>query len=126
MTIISSGGFLPTNMLGDILKTNLHHIVLILSFLISIFNFYILYNLFFDRNNLKNHGEDLYIFILSLSFCLLFYLITDLNLLEVFISVLSSIGNSGLEITSYSKKFWFISFIINPFWGLCFVNNIWN
>ena len=64
MTIISSGGFLPTNTLNDILKTNLHHIVLILGFLISIFNFYILYNLFFGRNNLKDHGEDLYILLL--------------------------------------------------------------
>ena len=26
MTIISSGGFLPTNSLNDILKTNLHHL----------------------------------------------------------------------------------------------------
>ena len=67
MTIISSGGFLPTNSLDDILKTNLHHIVLILGFLISIFNFYLLYNLFFNRNNLKEHGEDFYILILLLS-----------------------------------------------------------
>ena len=117
MTIISSGGFLPTNMLGDILKTNLHYIVLILSFLISIFNFYILYNLFFDRNNLKNHGEDLYIFILSLSFCLLFYLITDLNLLEVFISVLSSIGNSGLEITSIPNNYSLFLLLLTLFGG---------
>ena len=117
MTIISSGGFLPTNMLSDILKTNLHYIVLILSFLISIFNFYILYNLFFDRNNLKNHGEDLYIFILSLSFCLLFYLITDLNLLEVFISVLSSIGNSGLEITSIPNNYSLFLLLLTLFGG---------
>ena len=117
MTIISSGGFLPTNMLGDILKTNLHYIVLILSFLISIFNFYILYNLFFYRNNLKNHGEDLYIFILSLSFCLLFYLITDLNLLEVFISVLSSIGNSGLEITSIPNNYSLFLLLLTIFGG---------
>ena len=105
MTIISSGGFLPTNTLNDILKTNLHHIALILGFLISIFNFYLLYNLFFGRNNLKDHGEDLYILLLVSSFCLLFYLIVDLDLLKVFISVLSSIGNSGLEIAPIPKNF---------------------
>ena len=105
MTIISSGGFLPTNTLNDILKTNLHHIVLILGFLISIFNFYLLYNLFFGRNNLKDHGEDLYILLLVSSFCLLFYLIVDLDLLKVFISVLSSISNSGLEIAPIPKNF---------------------
>ena len=92
--------------------------MLILSFLISIFNFYILYNLFFDRNNLKNHGEDLYIFILSLSFCLLFYLITDLNLLEVFISVLSSIGNSGLEITSIPNNYSLFLLLLTLFGAL--------
>ena len=117
MTIISSGGFLPTNTLNDVLKTNLHYIVLILSFLISIFNFYLLYNLFFDRNNFKNHGEDLYILILSLSFCLLFYLITDLDLLEVFISVLSSIGNSGLEITSIPNNFSLFLLLLTLFGG---------
>ena len=117
MTIISSGGFLPTNTLNDILKTNLHYIVLILSFLISIFNFYLLYNLFFDRNNFKNHGEDLYILILSLSFCLLFYLITDLDLLEVFITVLSSIGNSGLEITSIPNNFSLFLLLLTLFGG---------
>ena len=36
---------------------------------------------------------------------LLFYLIVDLDLLKVFISVLSSIGNSGLEIAPIPKNF---------------------
>ena len=117
MTIISSGGFLPSNTLNDILKTNLHHIVLILGFLISIFNFYLLYNLFFGRNNLKDHGEDLYILLLVSSFCLLFYLIVDLDLLKVFISVLSSIGNSGLEIAPIPKNFGLFLLILTLFGG---------
>ena len=117
MTIISSGGFLPTNTLNDILKSNLHHIVLILGFLISIFNFYLLYNLFFGRNKLKDHGEDLYILLLVSSFCLLFYLIVDLDLLKVFISVLSSIGNSGLEIAPIPKNFSLFLLILTLFGG---------
>tara|TARA_Y100001970_G_scaffold268976_1_gene360824 strand:- start:377 stop:1156 length:780 start_codon:yes stop_codon:yes gene_type:complete len=117
MTIISSGGFLPTNTLSDIIKTNFHYIVLIFSFLVSILNFYLIYNLFFGRNNLKDHGEDFYILLLIISFCLIFYFINDLNLLNVFITVLSSIGNSGLEISSVPNNFGLFLLILTLFGG---------
>ncbi len=105
MTIISSGGFLPTNSLNDIITTNLQLFVLTISFLIPIFNFYILYNIFFNRNNLKYHGEDLYLLLIFLSFSLIFYLLNNFDLLSVFVSVLSSIGNSGLSTTSIPNNF---------------------
>ena len=105
MTLISSGGFLPTNNLNDILTTNLQLFILILSYLISILNFYILYNVFFRRDDLIYHSEDLYLFLLFLSFSLIFYLFNSFNLLTVLVTVLSSIGNSGLSITSIPSNY---------------------
>ncbi len=100
MTLISSGGFLPTNSLNDILKTNLQLFILTISFLISILNFYILYNVFFKRSDLKYHSEDLYLILIFLSFSMIFYLLNNFDLLTVLVNVLSSIGNSGLSTTS--------------------------
>ncbi len=105
MTLISSGGFLPTNSLNDIITTNLQLFVLTISFLIPIFNFYIMYNIFFNRNDLKYHGEDLYLLFIFLSFSLIFYLLNNFDLLSVFTNVLSSIGNSGLSTTSIPNNF---------------------
>lgn len=105
MTLISSGGFLPTKSLNDIITTNLQLFVLTISFLIPIFNFYIMYNIFFNRNDLKYHGEDLYLLFIFLSFSLIFYLLNNFDLLSVFTNVLSSIGNSGLSTTSMPNNF---------------------
>ncbi len=105
MTLISSGGFLPTKSLNDIITTNLQLFVLTISFLIPIFNFYIMYNIFFNRNDLKYHGEDLYLLFVFLSFSLIFYLLNNFDLLSVFTNVLSSIGNSGLSTTSMPNNF---------------------
>jgi len=105
MSLISSGGFLPTNSLNDILTTKLQLFVLTLSFLISILNFYILYNIFFKRDDLKYHSEDLYLFLIFLSFSLIFYLLNSFNLLTVLTTVLSSIGNSGLSTTTIPSNY---------------------
>ena len=105
MTIISSGGFLPTNFLGDIIKSDFQSITLCVAFLISIFNFYLLYNLALERNNLKKHIEDLYLFFLIIIFSMIFYFLNELNLSSVFINVLSSIGNSGITIDEIPDNF---------------------
>ena len=64
MTVVSSGGFLSVESLGDIIKTNLQSLYLSITFLISILNFYIIYNLIFNREMFKKHKEDLYLVIL--------------------------------------------------------------
>ncbi len=117
MTIISSGGFLPTNSLNDIIKSNFQYLILIIGFLISIFNFYLLYNIFFRRSNLKEHKEDIYIFFLILLFGAIFYLTNNLDLLTVFITVLSSLGNSGLEIAPIPSNFSLFFLILTLFGG---------
>ena len=105
MTVISSGGFLPTDSLDNIIKTNYQSVSLSLGFLISILNFYLLYNLFLKRENLKDHKEDLYIIISIFVFTIIFYLLSDFNIFQSLLTVLSSIGNSGISITSIPNNY---------------------
>ena len=105
MTVISSGGFLPTDSLDNIIKTNYQSVSLSLGFLISILNFYLLYNLFLKRENLKDHKEDLYIIISIFVFTMIFYLLSDFSIFQSLLTVLSSIGNSGISITSIPNNY---------------------
>ena len=105
MTVISSGGFLPTDSLDSIIKTNYQSASLSLGFLISILNFYLLYNLFLKRENLKDHKEDFYIIISIFVFTMIFYLLSDFNIFQSLLTVLSSIGNSGISITSIPSNY---------------------
>ena len=105
MTVISSGGFLPTNSLDRIITTNLQSIFLSLSFLVSLLNFYLIYNIFFNRNDLKNHKEDSYLVILIIIFSMVFYFIHELDLLSVFVNILSSIGTSGISLGEVQGNF---------------------
>ena len=117
MTVISSGGFLPNNSLNEILFNNIQLFVFTISLFIPILNFYFLYNVFFSRNDLKNHREDLYLLLTVLSFILIFYLFSTLDLLTVSTSVLSSIGNSGLSITPIPNNFSLFFLILALFGG---------
>ena len=87
MTVISSGGFLPTDSLDNIIKTNYQSASLSLGFLISILNFYLLYNLFIKRENLKDHKEDFYIIISIFVFTMIFYLLSDFNIFQLLWSI---------------------------------------
>jgi len=105
MTVISSGGFLPTDSLNDIIKNNFQSMLLCFAFLLSILNFYLFYNVILRRENLKEHREDIYIVILVIAFSTIFYFINDLNLSSVFINVLSSIGTSGISTGAVPENF---------------------
>ena len=97
MTLISGGGFLPTESLNKIISTNFQKIILIFSFIVSLLNFYILFNLFNKDTLIKEHKEDLYLIILSVIFCTLIYF-NNLDGLNIIISVTSSLANSGLTL----------------------------
>tara|TARA_B100000214_G_scaffold317268_1_gene251107 strand:- start:426 stop:1700 length:1275 start_codon:yes stop_codon:yes gene_type:complete len=105
MSVISSGGFLPENSLNDIIRNNFQSVMLCLAFLISIFNFYLLYNFILGRDNLKEHKEDIYIFVLAIAFIVIFYFINNLSVSSVFINVLSSISTSGISIGDVPENF---------------------
>ncbi len=97
MSLISTGGFLPTDTLNKIIESNSQKIVFILSLLISMLNFFLIFNIFDKRTIVREHKEDFYLIFLSLIFILLAYL-NNYNGLSVAISVLSSLSNSGLSL----------------------------
>ena len=106
LTTISTGGFLPTNSLSEIVKTNLQKTVLIFAFLISLINFYFVYNLFKNKISFKKHYEDLLIVLLVI-FLSIFLLIFNgnSNFINILSNVLSSIGNSGITTNNVSDNF---------------------
>ena len=97
MTLVSGGGFLPTESLNKIISTNFQKIILIFSFVISTLNFYLIFNLLNKNTLIKEHKEDLYLIILTIIFCLLIYL-NNYDGLDIIISVTSSLANSGLTL----------------------------
>ena len=109
MTLLSGGGFLPSDNLMEIISSNLQKIVLIFSLIIGMLNFYFLFNIFNKKLFAKSHKEDLYLLALSIVFILLIYFnsFDDLNLI---ISVLSSLSNSGISIikTDYNLSLYFL------------------
>ena len=109
MTLVSGGGFLPSDNLMEIISSNLQKIVLIFSLILGMLNFYFLFNIFNKKLFAKSHKEDLYLLALSIVFILLIYFnsFDDLNLI---ISVLSSLSNSGISIikTDYNLSLYFL------------------
>ncbi len=105
LTIISSGGFLPVDSLENIIRSNFQSFLLCITFLIPILNFYLFYNIFLARNNLKYHKEDIYLIILIIIFSIIFYFFNDAKILEVFINILSSISTSGISIGTVPENF---------------------
>mgnify|MGYP001041491492 FL=1 len=105
MTVISSGGFLPTDSLNEIIENNFQSVTLCIGFLISILNFYLFYNIVLGRDNLKEHKEDLYIIGVIVIFSMIFYFTNNLSFTSVFINILSSVGNSGISIEAVPENF---------------------
>ena len=97
MTLVSGGGFLPTENLSKIISTNFQKIILIFSFFASLLNFYLLLNLFNKNTLVKEHKEDLYLIILSIIFCF-FIFFNNYDGLDIIISITSSLANSGLTL----------------------------
>jgi len=97
MSLISTGGFIPTDSLNQIIQSNPQKLIFIFSLLISMLNFFLILNIFEKKVIIREHKEDLYLVILSLIFILLVYL-NNYSGLNIIISVLSSLSNSGLSL----------------------------
>ena len=104
-TTISSGGFLPTESLSNITTNNLQVLVLSLTLLFPIFNYYLLFKIFTKQFKFRDHQEDLHLGIIIISLTLLFYffIIPNEGIAAVFLAVTSSISTSG--ISTYSSNF---------------------
>jgi len=111
MTVSSTGAFLPTNEISEIIRSSLQKIILTITLTFSALNIYFFYSLFTNINTLKKHYEDvlilLIIFFLSL---ILFVSIQETSFLNIFLAVVSSLSNSG--ITPYQPPENFYLFFI--------------
>ena len=97
MTLISGGGFLPTDSLANIISSNFQKLIFIFSLFLSMFNFYLIFNIFNKKILIRDHKEDLYLLILSTILIILVYFSSN-NGLDLIISVISSLSNSGLTL----------------------------
>ena len=97
MTLVSSGGFLPTDSLKNIISSNFQKIIFIFSFFITMFNFYLIFNIFDKKSLIRDHKEDLYLLLLSLILIILIYFNNNSGL-DLILSIASSLSNSGLSL----------------------------
>ena len=115
MTIISSGGFLPTNNLSNILLNNSQIIVFSLLMLTSFFSIFLSYNLIFFKNrNLNFFNEDLHLIFYFLILLAVFFIFFNLdnNFIELFLSLTSSVSNIGISLNQKSTNLSFIFLIL--------------
>ena len=103
MTLISNGGFLPTNNLNEIILTNFQKIIIVVGLFLSMLNFYLIFNFFNKNILLKDHKEDLYLISLSIILVILIYF-NNFDGLDIIISVLSSLANSGITLIETDKN----------------------
>ena len=115
MTIISSGGFLPSNNLSNILINNSQIIITSLLMLTSFFSIFLVYNLIFTKNhNLNFFNEDIHLSFYFLTLLLIFFIFLnfDNNFSELLLSLTSSVSNIGFSLDNNSVNLSFIFLIL--------------
>ncbi|MDC0179409.1 TrkH family potassium uptake protein [Candidatus Pelagibacter sp.] len=115
MTIISSGGFLPTNNLSSILINEGQIIIFSLLMLVSFFSIFFIYNLIFLRDkNLNFFYEDIHLFLYFLFTVTIFFIFFsfDTDFIYSFLSLVSSISNIGISLEFDQSKLSFIYLIL--------------
>ena len=99
MTIVSNGGFLPTNSLIQIISTPGQELNLIICLILSCLNIFLIFNIFSIKKILSEHREDIFILVFILFFSsLLLIFLKEYEINKIIISVLSSVSNSGIAI----------------------------
>ena len=110
-TIISSGGFLPTNELSNILKNNTQIIIFSILLLFSFFSIFFSYNLLFiKKKNINFFYEDLHLIFYYLFVVFLFFLFSD-NFSIKLLSLSSSMSNIGFSLNDNQSNLNFIYLI---------------
>jgi len=115
MTIISSGGFLPTNELSSILVNNTQIVVFSFLMLVSFFSIFFIYNLIFLREkNLNFFYEDIHLFLYFVITTTIFFIFFSFNtdFTHSFLSLTSSISNIGISLKSDQTNLNFIYLIL--------------
>ena len=115
MTIISSGGFLPSDELSSILINNTQIIIFSLLMLVSFFSIFFIYNLIFFRSkNLNFFYEDIHLFLYFIIIVTIFFIFFsfDNNFTYSFLSLASSISNIGISLQIDQTNLNFIYLIL--------------
>jgi trk system potassium uptake protein TrkH len=115
MTIISSGGFLPTNDLSSILINQTQIVIFSFLMLVSFFSIFFIYNLIFLRNkNLNFFYEDIHLLLYFLFTVTIFFTFFsfDNNFTYSFLSLISSISNIGISLEFDQSNLNFVYLIL--------------
>ena len=115
MTVISSGGFLPSNNLSNILVNNSQIIITSMLMLTSFFSIFLTYNLIFTKNhNLNFFNEDIHLlfYFMILLFIFFIFLNFDNNFSELLLSLTSSVSNIGFSLSNNSTNLSFVFLIL--------------
>jgi len=109
MTIISNGGFLPTDNLSQIFNND-NNYILIIVLLISALNIFLFLNIINKKKLINNHQEDLFLILfVTMISLILFFLLKSNSINEIVINILSSISNSGITLSkSVDQKLLYI------------------
>ncbi len=123
MTLISSGGFLPTNNLENIINNKTKEIVLSFTMLLSFFSLFLSYNLLTIKNkNINFFQEDFYLLIYFCFLVVLFFVFfnSTFTFSEILISLSSSISNIGISLNRSYQNMSFLLLIITIIGGSFF------
>ena len=115
MTIISSGGFLPTTYLSSILLNDFQIIITSILMLTSFFSIFLIYNLSFTKNhNMNFFNEDIHLFFYFGILTTIFFVFLNFenNFIELFLSLTSSVSNIGLSFDNNSSNLSFLFLIL--------------
>ena len=114
-SLISSGGFLPTNDLSSIIRDDTQTIILSFLMLTSFFSIFFSYNLFFfKRKNINFLYEDLNLIIYFVIVLIIFFLFFSFNqnFLNYFLSISSSMSNIGFTLENSNTNLTFVYLIL--------------
>ena len=115
MSIISSGGFLPTSSLSNVLLNNAQIIVFSLLMLTSFFSIFLSYNLIFIKGrNFNFFSEDLHLLFYLIFLLAIFFVFFNFenNFIELFFSLTSSVSNIGFSLNNNSSNLSFVFLIL--------------
>ncbi len=114
-SLISSGGFLPTNDLSSIIRDDTQTIILSFLMLTSFFSIFFSYNLFFfKKKNINFLYEDFNLIIYFVIVLIIFFLFFSFNqnFLNYFLSISSSMSNIGFTLDNSNTNLTFIYLIL--------------
>ena len=115
MSIISSGGFLPTNSLSVLLNSQTKQVIFSLLMLFSFFSLFFTYNLvLYKKKGIKFIHEDIYLIFYLLVIFFGFFILIDknINFSLIFLAICSSVSNIGVSMSDTPDYLSFIFLVL--------------